>query len=146
MALNPKDVDVNRIIKKYEGKLGGQLGTQENQELEAFSREYSIFKKEFLAKGLTKYENYCRKAENIIKVEPGKKDLPRLEMAIETAHLDVSPMGVMSFAVLTGIFVVFLGLLIGVLSFAFTGTIKIFLSLNFSKNVGKLNSLSFKLI
>ena len=131
MALNPKDVDVNRIIKKYEGKLGGQLGTQENQELEAFSREYSIFKKEFLAKGLTKYENYCRKAENIIKVEPGKKDLPRLEMAIETAHLDVSPMGVMSFAVLTGIFVVFLGLLIGVLSFAFTGTIKIFFPLFF---------------
>ena len=129
--LNPKDKDIKNIIKKYESKLADKIGTLDEQEQKTFSREYSIFKKELLAKGFTRYENYCRKAESLLKVEPGKKDRPKIEVAIETAHLDVTPTGAMSFAVFAGILFVSIGLIIGVLSFAFLGTIKIFFPLFF---------------
>src|SRR3989344_7729914 len=73
--------------------------------------------REDLEKDLSRYEKLCNFSENIIKISPNKKDIPLIEKSIEKLHLEITPFGAMSFAVLVSLSVLFLGILILLVSF-----------------------------
>ncbi len=109
-------MDTGDILKKYEEKLGKQIDLDEYK-AEKFSREYEIFRKETLEFNISVYEKFCNQAEKIIKIRPDSKSKNKLLESIEASHLEITPEGAMSFAVLTAALFIFFGIFIGVLNF-----------------------------
>ena len=74
------------------------------------SLEYEIFQEEEKYATLPKtiYEKLARISEKILPIDPDKKTKEEIESAIEFAHLNITPRGVMSLTTLTSIFFIFL--------------------------------------
>ncbi len=81
------------------------------------SREFTQFKKEILPFHFTLYEKACKVCANIIQIKTDKKNQEKLEKALESCHLNTTPGGVTSFAILFPLAVMFLGM---IFSFLFT--------------------------
>ncbi|MDP3917523.1 MAG: hypothetical protein Q8Q42_04545 [Nanoarchaeota archaeon] len=112
--------DVDDIIDKYEHKLEDEYGDGyvENFEPVLMNKDYEVFRSEVLESKVTNYERWCNVAENIIKVNPSEKDLPKLEESIRVAHLNVTPQSAASLGALCGILLIFFGLLLFGLGYA----------------------------
>ncbi len=121
---------VDDILKKYERKLGDEYGENylEDFEPRLTHKEYEIFRSEVLERKVTNYEKWCYFAEKILKVTPSKKDLPELEKSIEVAHLNITPRSAASLGALSGLSLIFLGILVLVMSYVF-GSLSIFFPL-----------------
>src|ERR1700754_3753073 len=63
------------------------------------SRQYNEFKEQYLPKQLTAYERACNLSAKVLKIAPNAKDGQRIEEAIKVCHLETTPEGVMSFAI-----------------------------------------------
>ncbi|MFA5176292.1 MAG: hypothetical protein WC413_03495 [Candidatus Nanoarchaeia archaeon] len=59
-----------------------------------------------MPKTSSRYESLCNIAEKIITIKPNEETRPKLEKAIETTHLNISPNGATSLAVLAAIILV----------------------------------------
>lgn len=101
----------DELAYKYQAKLKEKLGEQAAKGKDGTivtprtqstieSREYKQFKDELLPKHLNYYEKLCNFAEKTLKVSPDKKVAQLLKKSIDTCHLDITPTGVMSFAIL----------------------------------------------
>ncbi len=110
---------IREILSKYKKELSKRISLEAFEHFpgEKFSKEYSIFRKESMQKSLTRYERWCNSAEKVIKISVSEKDRERVQDAIDICHLNMSVNGAMSFAVLAGIGIIFLGLFILLLSF-----------------------------
>lgn len=64
------------------------------------TKAYEDFKKQYLPKHLSLYESACKLAEKIMPIAPDKNKVKPLEKAIENCHLNISPTGVSSLAIL----------------------------------------------
>ena len=86
------------------------------------SREYKIFKKEERISRISKtlYENLCNLSERIIKVKPDKATEKKILKAIRVTHLNITPTGVASLAILSCLFICVLTI-IAILSNIFFG-------------------------
>ncbi len=111
-----EDKEINDILRKYDAKLkraGAVRKAAEDFDPE-FSREYLIFRKEFMSRGVSLYENLCNTFGKIIKVQPNRKEGLKLKRSIEIAHLNIqveSAVGLATFIVASLIFfLVLLGL------------------------------------
>jgi len=115
--------EISRIVKKYEEKLGRNIKFEEIEHFEGdtFSREYKMFRKEALEREVGRYEKFCSIAEKVIKIKPKDKDRIKLEKAIQTAHIDVTPQGAVSFAVLVTVLVIMFGVGLSILLYVFSG-------------------------
>ncbi len=71
------------------------------------SQEYLQFKKQYMEKNLNFYEKACNYAEKTLKIKVDEKDKPKLIEAIETCHLNVTPEGTASLALLAPIAIFF---------------------------------------
>jgi hypothetical protein len=81
------------------------------------SEEFNSFKKELLPLHFNLYEKACNFCEKIISIKADQKKKAQLEKALETCHINATPNGVTSFAILFPM----LFLVIGVIfSFAVT--------------------------
>ena len=129
MAQNP---EVEKIIVKYKERLGKELGeTPLLQEGE--SVEYESFREQYITKKLSWYEQGCSFAEHLVKIQPDKKKLPKLEESIKVAHLNITPIGATAFAILVPLIVMFTGIFLStIVSLFFTGTLSR-VSCDFSK-------------
>lgn len=79
---------------------------------ETESLEYRQFIAENFPESFSWYEKACQYSEKIIKMKPGGEREKRLIKAIETAHLNITPEGAVSFAYLVPIIlIVFFGML-----------------------------------
>ena len=58
------------------------------------------FKKQFMPRSLSLYEQACQLSAKILPLQPSKKDRVELEESIRTAHLDITPEGAMGFVIL----------------------------------------------
>ncbi len=119
------------IAKKYSDKLedafSGYLGKPKpspakeqkgegpKQAAPTLSTNYVEFKKENLPRHLSIYEKLCNRAERVIKIRPDKKTGENLQGFIKLCHLESTPSGAMSLAVLTALIVAFGGSLIGLI-------------------------------
>lgn len=123
MARNP---DVEKIIVKYKERLGKELGESPLFQ-EGESIEYESFREQYITKKLSWYEQGCSFAEHLVKIQPDKKKLPKLEESIKVAHLNITPIGATAFAILIPIIVMFTGIFLStIVSLVVTGTLSLF--------------------
>jgi hypothetical protein len=109
-----EDKDLKDILQKYKEKLNQELKQpiEENSIKEVTSKEYTDFKSEYLPKELSIYERLCRFSENILKIKPDEKTAGLLQESINICHLNVTPGGTESFAILVPLFLMLFGSLI----------------------------------
>lgn len=98
--MRKEDLDLNEVKSKYSRRLAKDLGDSPADKNEITTRDYENFKKTFLPKNLGFYEKWCNIAEGIIPIKPDAKAIPKIQEAIKISHLDISPTGTYSFAVL----------------------------------------------
>lgn len=110
------DRDVKDILRKYENILNEKINLEEFSDSN-FSRDYEIFREEALTVNMGLYEKLCNSAENILTVKAKDEEREKLQRSINICHLNISPDGATSFAALFSILIIFIGLLIGGLSF-----------------------------
>ena len=110
-----EDQDLKKILSKYKQKLNEELNiSPEEIPKEVTSMEYVEFKKDFLPKELSLYEKLCNSSEKILKLTPDKKTEELLKESIDICHLNVTPTGTESFAILIPLVILIFG---GLLSF-----------------------------
>ncbi len=104
--------EIEDIMVKYREKLGREFKeslTEESEVSTVTSQDFSQFKKEYMPKRLTIYEKLCSISENILKITPDKKKVQEYEEAIRICHLNVTPSGVVSFAILAPLALILVG-------------------------------------
>jgi len=105
--------EINALLKKYREKLKQQLDVApEAITTPTWSREYKQFKEEYIPRRLNFYEKACKFSEKLLKVAPNKKRAAELIELINVAHLEISPTGVASFAILGPLLIMLFGSLI----------------------------------
>lgn len=111
-------------MKNIMGKYGLKMGARFKPSMmdlpgpeKVFSKDYSIFREEALKASTGFYEEACRFAEKIIKVDPKEEDRKKLEEAIERAHLSITPTGAYSLGVISMVLFIALGGLILLISY-----------------------------
>ena len=98
------DEDIQGILDKYKGKLKENI-----QEIDDYSpdknytKEYQKFRKEALTKKFTTYESLCNFSGRLLNIQPKEKNYNRLQSSIDIAHLNITPSGAYSFAILSAI-------------------------------------------
>src|SRR3989344_558338 len=101
------------ILSRYRQRVEKELGETKEQPSEKITtREYQQFRAEFLPAHFTAYEKACNLSEKILKIKPDKKKEPILQEAIDTAHLNITPTGVVSFAILAPLTMALFGSLV----------------------------------
>ena len=111
--------DIKKILDKYERKLSGKTGRDPFHYEEAVTtKEYAIFRREVLERRVTYYEKLCNFSETLLKVTAKEKERDKLEESIRLSHLNITPDGVTSFASLTALSLVFLGIILGAATYA----------------------------
>ena len=94
-------------MEEFENKYKEKIKTEfENYKKTAFSsdtektksRQYVEFKKQWMPKQMNLYEKACNLSEKIFKVTPDQKEAVKLQEAINTCHLNITPTGVKSFS------------------------------------------------
>lgn len=110
----PKDID--KILETARRKLGERIDLDVYPG-ESFSREYSIFRREAMDVKYTRYEHWCNKAEKLFKVKVKEKDYAKIDAAIKRCHLDMTPDGALSFAMIVGLGLIVFSLIWGIFSF-----------------------------
>ena len=116
--------DIRKILENAEKRLGENIefDKEEHFEGDSFSREYKVFRRENLENYVSKYEKACNFCKNLLKIKVKDKDRKKLEDAIDTAHLDITPEAANSFAAVVVSIVVLLSIIFGVLSYYLNGT------------------------
>ncbi len=107
------------ILKKYSSKIESQIETKKSEG--DYSREYLEFKSEMLPEQ-TRYEKLFSTIGNIINIKPSQKDAEKISKQLQIAHVDATPSQVITFSILAFLAIFFIGLLVFVLIYIFTGT------------------------
>ncbi len=119
------------IAKKYSGMIeealekklgkGAKAASQkaissgEKQTKPILSTNYVDFKRENLPRHLSFYEKLCNGAEGILRISPDKKKSGEIQEYINLCHLESTPAGAMSLAVIAAVVVTLLGGILGFL-------------------------------
>ncbi|HLD33400.1 MAG TPA: hypothetical protein VJB66_01650 [Candidatus Nanoarchaeia archaeon] len=99
------------LVNKYKKRLNQEFGEQPPIDISrrVLSYEYMKFKKAFIPPQLSWYEKACQISEQIIKVKPDPKRAAELEEALQITHLNATPTGTLSFALLAPIVLMLVG-------------------------------------
>ncbi|MFH1133210.1 MAG: hypothetical protein V1735_01840 [Nanoarchaeota archaeon] len=100
--MNEKEVE--SLIARYKERLKDELEGKAPKLEVVDSREYNQFKEELLPAHFSTYEALCNFSERLVKVEPDKTKVEEIKRCISTCHLNMTPYGVASFAILFPIF------------------------------------------
>jgi len=94
--------ELKKLIDKYKQKVETQLEVpvETLSEKPVTTKEYQEFRKQYIPRTMNLYESLCNRSEKILKISPGPKDLPKVELAIKATHLNITPIGAYSFAML----------------------------------------------
>lgn len=112
----PEKKNMSDLIERYKQKIEKELGPTVREELgrpkeKIITREYLEFKEEYLPGHLTLYEDLCNLSEKFIKIVPEEKKAEEMQESISICHLNITPAGATSFAMVAPL------LLIVVMSF-----------------------------
>ena len=112
------DQDLRKILSKYREKLNEELNTPiEETRKEITSTEYIEFKKDFLPSEFSLYEKLCNLSEKVLKIKPDEKAANLIKESIDICHLNVTPTGTESFAILIPLIIIIFGSLLSFLAF-----------------------------
>lgn len=106
-----KQKNIDTILEKYKQKLKQELG--ESKVLRPVtSAEYKEFKEEILPRHLSFYEKLCSLSEKFIKISPDKEKEKLLQESIDICHLEITPAGATTFALIMPLVIILFGSLI----------------------------------
>jgi len=137
----PEKKEIKDLIEKYRQKIEKELGpTIKEPKEKTITREYIQFKEEYLPGHLTFYEKLCNLSENLVKITPEKRKAEELKESIGICHLNITPTGATSFAMLSPIALIIVMSLISILFFKSFFFVLFFIILGVSiiKPLGKL--------
>ncbi len=110
------------LARKYRLRLARELGINDDaldsgkavdskavSSVKTYSSNYEQFKKENLPRRLTAYENACNFCSRIVRINPGKARNDELEKLINLSHINTTPSGTVSLAVLAFAAVLLIG-------------------------------------
>ena len=106
--------EIEKVLGEYKEKISTQLGTSPeglSQKERPASIEYLQFKKEMLPTHMSWYEKGCNSAEKLMKLKPKKEKAEALQESIDICHLNITPTGAASFAILVPMAVIIFGIL-----------------------------------
>ncbi len=101
--------DIEEFKDKYLARLDDELQDSRNVQ----SHGYEEFRKMSLPPELSLYEKLCRWSGRLLQVEPDEEEAEKLRRNLEVAHLDVTPRGVLSFAILAPLLFIVVASLLG---------------------------------
>lgn len=101
--------EVQELVRKYKSKIDSELGYETTGPKPIESREYQEFKKELLPQTMSLYEKLCNQAERILRIRPDQKREQQLQEAINICHLNVTPAGTTSFAIVYPLLLILVG-------------------------------------
>jgi len=117
----PEKKEMRDLIEKYKKKIESELGPTAKQDIEQqaspMTKEYIEFKDEYIPGHLTLYEKACNISEKLIKVTPEKKKEEELTESINICHLNITPTGATSFAMVFPMFFIVVTSIISILFF-----------------------------
>ncbi|MEK6964238.1 MAG: hypothetical protein AABX70_07470 [Nanoarchaeota archaeon] len=97
----------DEISRKFNNKLRRELGEDEVSTIS--TRQYDEFKEAYLPKHLSFYESACNFSESLLHLQADKKNVDDLKEAIDICHIDITPAGVTSFAILAPMIYILVG-------------------------------------
>ena len=107
-----EEQEYQELLSKYKRKIKQELGQEVKVTPNVVSREYKQFKEEIYPKTYTFYEKACNFAEGILKIKADPKKSEKLQKNIDICHLQITPSGVQSLAILAPLAFIILGGLI----------------------------------
>ena len=122
-----EDSKKKAIANKYRERLARELGIPKStlntkitnntvKEVKKYSSNYAQFKRENIPKPLSLYEGASNFAEKILKINPDKNSTEQLQKRISLAHLNITPTGAVSLAVISMAAFIILGGIIWLLT------------------------------
>jgi len=98
---NITETELKSLLNKYKGQIEKQFNVSVKRgKKPIFSREYQQFKKEFISGRVTFYEKLCNFSEKLVKIKPKPNTEKKLKDSISIAHLNITPIGAVSFSIL----------------------------------------------
>ncbi|MEM4756037.1 MAG: hypothetical protein QW594_02800, partial [Candidatus Woesearchaeota archaeon] len=119
--------DLAAFKRKYKERLEQQLGGTADAAIaqpvpSTTSQHYLDFKKERYPAHLTAFEQTCKFAEQLLKLQPDEKKAKEIAAALKTAHIDATPAGVYSLSFLAPLLIILVGLVINAIIPLLIGT------------------------
>ncbi len=112
--------EVEEFVRRYDERIKkglqgvGRLEVSESRG-PVHSVEYQEFREEFMPRHATWYEKACNISEKTIKLAPDAKRRAAYEEALQIAHIQATPEGVLSFAILGPLVYILVGLLVSII-------------------------------
>ncbi len=115
------DQEKEGLARKYRLRLARELGISRVPEekksvdgkvvsnIKTYSSNYEQFKRENLPRRLSLYEKACNFCSRIVKIKPGKNRNEELEKLIGLSHINTTPEGTVSFAVVASAIILLFG-------------------------------------
>jgi len=120
--------DLDKFKKKYEDKIHKQfqnkLDADDFKSDGTLSSEYIQFKRDNQFATLNYYEQACLQAEKILNIKPDATQSAKLQEEIETCHMQMTPAGVVSFAILAPLI---LAIIVAPIMYLLTGNLLVVL-------------------
>jgi len=107
-----EEQEYQELLDKYKAKIKSELGQEVKAAPSMESREYLQFKNEIYPQTYSLYEKACNFSENLLKLKADPKKAPAMQEDIDLCHLQITPSGVMSLAILLPLVVIVFGSLI----------------------------------
>lgn len=107
--------EYQKLLERYKAKVKAEFGEKPTITPQVTSKEYTEFKRELYPARYSLYEQACNFSERILRLKVDPEKAVKTQKSIETCHLNITPAGVTSFALLAGLMVIVLGSLIGLL-------------------------------
>src|SRR3990167_7637957 len=104
--------EYQQLLEKYKSRIKEEFGEAPLREPKISTREYTEFKRELYPAHYSFYEKACNFSENLLKIKPDPKKALATEKNIVLCHLNVTPSGVLSFAILASLCIIVFGSLI----------------------------------
>ncbi|MBI4148933.1 hypothetical protein HY491_00655 [Candidatus Woesearchaeota archaeon] len=116
------------LKERYQQRIEQELALPKQSAFQDItSRDYQQFKKEIMPKHLGWYERACTACEKVIRLKPDQVTAERMQQSMESIHLEMTPAGAVSFAVIAPLLLFIIGSLAGYVLFQSTFFIVFFL-------------------
>ena len=97
-----------QLLQRYQAKIKEEFGERATTAAPS-SKEYAEFKRELYPTHYSWYEKACNLSEKILKSKVDPKKAEKLQKSIEACHLNITPSGVNSLALLAALLVMVFG-------------------------------------
>ncbi|MDD3174855.1 MAG: hypothetical protein PHU51_00065 [Candidatus Nanoarchaeia archaeon] len=98
--MDEKSIEYEEVSKLFKKRISKEMNEDLVSEEKTETKVYSQFKSQYLPKHLSIYEKICQFSEKNLPISPDAKKIPVLQEAINTCHLNTTPTGVNSAAMI----------------------------------------------